>query len=388
MMLNPFLPHVLRYSTIFSLLCGGHLAAVQIRLRIPWGLPLGPGYDALPPQSFLVLALAAALGYLVGSLGLRRQQFVGFLLALGLAVVGSLWVLPDLSQLQLIYFGVASLALGIFILLWANRITKLDQAGFFAQLGKAWAGRHLLGLWLGYNIQARYTQTILGILWIVLLPLSTSIVLAVAFSEILQVRYDVPYISFFLAALIPFGLFNQSLLNSTNALIGKMGLLLQVPLPRAVLVLLVLGEALVDFAFTFAAMLLVNLVNGLPPSEAFIYLPLLLLILIAFSLGAMFFLSCLSLLIRDIPQLVAVLLQLLFYLTPILYGVKNIPDRLQVLVLLNPLASLMQAFRDVLVYRRPPDIITLYYPTVLAIAFLYAGYAFFLANEKRLADFA
>ncbi len=219
-----------------------------------------------------------------------------------------------------------------------------------------------------------------------LLPLATSVVLTIAFTQFLRIELDVPFIVFFLSALVPFGLFNQSVQNSTHAVVGAMGLINQIYFPREILVLVKLGEALVDLVFTFAAMLLVNALYGFWPNEMFLLLPVLVFILMVFSLGIMLFVSSLSVLVRDVPQLVAVGLQLIFYLTPILYPVESFPNDYHLLILINPIAPIVQAFRDAILYDKVPDIIVMYYPFVISMTLLFSGYAFFKANEDRFAD--
>jgi ABC-type polysaccharide/polyol phosphate export permease len=253
-------------------------------------------------------------------------------------------------------------------------------------LSRLWASRHLIRLWLGFNVQTRYSQTVLGILWIVLLPLATAAVLSLAFSQFLRVQLDVPFISFFLSGLVPWGVFNQGVLTGMRSVLAAGGLINQINFPREVLVLLALGEVVVDFLFTFAAMVVINAINGIFPNLYWLYLPFLFFVLVSFTLGLMLFLSSISMFVRDVPQLVGVALQLLFYLTPLLYPVSSIPDRFRVLLLLNPLAGLIQAFRDVIVYARPPDLLTLYYPFVAGVVLLYAGYSFFKAREESFAD--
>jgi lipopolysaccharide transport system permease protein len=253
-------------------------------------------------------------------------------------------------------------------------------------LSRLWKSRFLLTLWLRYNIQARYTQTILGIMWIIMMPLSTAFVLALAFSEFLRIQFAVPFVAFFLTGLLPWGLFSQGILTGTRSVVSSLGLASQVNFPREVVVLLALGESLVDMVFTFAATLVINAFYGIWPNLYYIYLPLLLFILVCVLLGLMLFLSCLSVVIRDIPQLVAVILQLLFYVTPILYPTENIPDKFRILILLNPLASLIQAFRDVILYSRAPDIATLVYPLAVGLVLLYLGYNYFKAHEEHLVD--
>jgi lipopolysaccharide transport system permease protein len=100
----------------------------------------------------------------------------------------------------------------------------------------------------------------------------------------------------------------------------------------------------------------------------------------------MFIVSWLSVIVRDIPQLISVLLQILFYLSPIIYPVGIIPQRFQFLVNLNPMALLITAYRDIFVYNRTPDWFSLVYPAALGIALLVFGYRHFKANEDRFAD--
>jgi lipopolysaccharide transport system permease protein len=392
-----------QYAANLLILIGAHLVAVQIRVKLPWGKWLGPEYDAQPPAIFGLLALSLAAAYGVAYVATRipgvnriavqrfaiTRQYRLLLVGVALSVLSVGVLLPDVSQLQLGYFAVVAAGLGLALIVWGGHLNPTHQPGeLFVHLARLWRSRYLPILWLRYSIQSRYSQTALGILWIVLLPLATAAVLALAFSQFLRIQLDVPFIAFFLSALVPWGLFHQGILNGMQSLLGRMGLINQVYFPREVLVLLVLGEAIVDLCFTFAAMLVVNAISGILPNANFAYLPFLLLILGCFTLGLMLFASCLAVLVRDIPQLVAVGLQLLFYLTPIIYPIESIPDQFRVLVLLNPMASVIQAFRDVIVYNRPPDVETLYYPLVTALALLYLGYTFFKANEERLADLA
>lgn len=381
-----------------ALLVGAHLVALQIRLRIPWGNSLGTEYQGDPPLiygialgtallTFLITAMAHRLG--THPLSRYRLTLLPTLTSLVLMALGVVVLLPDVSQLQMIYFGITGVVLALLTVAYPNRLMRHKPPGaLWANLRTLVTNRALVGLWLRYTIQARYSQTLLGILWIILLPLATSLVLALAFSQILRVEFGVPFVSFFLSGLVFWGLLSQGTLNGLTALVAKMGLLNQVPLPREIPVLLALGEALVDLIFTFGAMLIVNALNGIFPNAYYVYLIPLLAIFIAFTLGIMCIVSCLTVIVRDMPQLVSVILQLFFYLTPILYPVASIPDHLRVLVLINPLAGVIQGVRDVILYARPPDPLTLYYPAVVAAALLYTGYAFFLANKDRVTDYA
>ncbi len=118
----------------------------------------------------------------------------------------------------------------------------------------------------------------------------------------------------------------------------------------------------------------------------FVFLPVLLLIQVALMLGLMFTVSWLSVFVRDVPQLVSVFLQILFYLCPIIYPVSIVPHRYQFLINLNPMGLLIEAWRNVIVYDRMPDWFSLIYPAALAFGVLVFGYRHFKANEDRFAD--
>jgi lipopolysaccharide transport system permease protein len=382
---------------LFASFSGAMLLAVQLRLLLPFGKALASDYQAHFPALYVLLALVIIGIELLNRLLLQNTK-PGSLIsnthtasryfAIALASCAAiLLIFPDVSQLQLVYFFVMSIVLYALLIALPRRI-YLGNADHSLgdDLMKLWRGRALLRLWIAYNIRARYSQTILGILWIILLPLLTALILAVAFSQILRIQLDVPIVSFFLAGLVPFNLFNTSILNGTRAILNRLDLVTQVYFPREILVLLVLGEALVDFMFTFGAMIFINAGNGLLPNIYYLYLPLILLILLALALGTMLITSSLSLLVRDIPQLVGVFMQLLFYITPIIYPSESIPPSLRYIYVLNPMAAIVQAFRDVVVYSRPPDFVTLYYPIVLASVLLYLGYSVFKSVEGSMAD--
>jgi lipopolysaccharide transport system permease protein len=390
---------VLRFAAVLAILIGAMLVAVQMRLQIFAGKPLGPEYVALPGWIYPIMAGAAGAG--VGLIRLlertpplsrwkpARSQFAALVFALGASFLATAFLLPDVSLLQLTYYVMNGLVLGFLTILWPASVRRSPRGDSLPEhLKRLWHHRVLLRIWVRYNVQSRYSQTILGILWIVLLPLATSLVFAFLFSQIVRVDAGgVPFITFFLAALVPWGLFSQGIVTGTGSVLNMMSLINQVYFPREILVIVKLGEALVDLTFTFAAMLIINAANGIWPNAAFIYLPLLLAIQAALTLGLMFFISYLSVLVRDVPQLVNVILQLLFYLTPIIYPLQQIPERYRGLALLNPLAALIQAYRGIIAYGQPPDLISLHYPLVAAAALLYTGYMFFKANEGQLADF-
>ena len=379
-----------------SILLLAALIASYLRRAVPLGMVVDDRNRWPDPRIYLAIVFGLAVAHamrLVSDgtwLGRRRRRLrvplSGVVLAGGLVMV----VVPGHSRLQLGYFVALALLLILLIVPRADGTREtFHTQPFGASLTRLWANRSLLHLWVRYNVRSRYAQAILGILWIALLPLSTALIMTIAFSEIMRIPTgDAPYISFLLAGLVPWGLFSQSILAGTRSILNEMGLIKQAYFPREIIVLSALGEALVDASFMFGTMLLVNAVVGVWPNALYAALPLLVMIQLALSLGLMLLLSCLSVLIRDIPQLVTVLLQLALYLCPILYPLSIVPERYRFLIALNPFATLIEAYRGIIVYGRAPDWLSLLYPGALAVGILIFGYRFFKANEVRFADLA
>jgi ABC-type polysaccharide/polyol phosphate export permease len=384
------------YGALWMRIVGAMLVAVQMRLRIIAGKTLGSEYTAQPPALFVIITLSLAVA-LVSIWLFRRNgrwsqfaQFTTLMLAVIFTNMLTIIVLPDVSLLQLVYFSGFAALIGLITLIWTPVLNvRGSRATLAAHLQSLWENRVLLRMWVVYNVRSRYSQTLLGIAWIMLLPLATSSILAFVFSRIIRVIDigDTPYVTFFLSAMVVWHGFSQGVLNGTSSLLREMNLITQVYFPREIIVIVRLGEAIIDFAFTFTAMLIINAVIGVWPNANYVYLPLLFVIQCGFTLGLMFFLSTITVMVRDIPQLVSVGLQLLFYLSPILYAVNSIPQELRFLVLINPLALLIDAYRSIIAYNLAPDPVNLYYPVVIAGVLLYTGYIFFKANERRIADF-
>ena len=377
------------------ILIGAMLIAVQLRLGLPYGSTLPAAYSAQSLPLYLLLAVCA-LGAQAITVPLKRRwaasmakwQFYDLLLAITLMFFGTIVLFPELSLLQLFYAVIVAIAFGIMLILFPARVLRHRQRDVVQHLRILWDNRTLLAIWVRNNVRARYTQTALGILWIILLPLAQALTLAFVFGQFIRMDVgDVPYISFFLAALVPWSFFNQSIMNSTQSITSMMYLINQIYFPREILVLVKLGETLVDTAFMFAALLVIDLLVGVLPNGYYVYLPVLFAITICFTLGLTLFLSYLSVILRDIPQLLFVIMQLLFYLTPIVYPTTFVPPQYRFLFLINPLAPLVQGYRDIITYQQAPNWASLYYPFVASLVLLYLGYSFFKAYERRLADF-
>ena len=377
-----------------AILMVAYVIATYFRQTLPVGKYVGDDYTWFSPSIYAVVALGALIGH-VATLPLwarertpsQRDRLAAAFLGLGAALILLGVLLPLQSGLQKGYFaGAAAVLLLLIVPVPAAAHSDEGLPSFAANLRRLRANRGLLRIWVQYNVQSRYAQAFLGILWIILLPLSSALVMNIVFSELLKVQTDVPFISFLLVGLVCWGLFNQAISAGMRSILGAMGLVNQIYFPREIIVLSALGEAMVDAFFMLVATIVINAVVGIYPTLYFLLLPFVIVIQLAFCLGLMFVVSWLSVLVRDIPQLVSVLLQILFYLCPIIYPLAALPEHFQPLIALNPLAALINAYRDLIIYGRLPDFLSLVYPTALAMGVLIFGYRLFKSNEDRFAD--
>lgn len=377
-----------------AILMVAYVIATYFRQTLPIGNFVGENYTWFRPTIYAVIALGAIIGHVATfplwtrnrSLS-QRDRLAAAFLSLGATLVLLSVLLPLQSGLQKSYFaGAAALLLLLIVPVPAAAHSDEGLPSLSANLGRLRANSGLLRIWVQYNVQSRYAQAFLGILWIILLPLSSALVMNIVFSELLKVPTDVPFISFLLVGLSGWGLFNQSIAAGMRSILGAMGLVNQIYFPREIIVLSALGEAMVDAFFMLVATVVINAIVGIYPTIYFLLLPFVIIIQLAFCLGLMFIVSWLSVLVRDVPQLISVLLQLLFYLCPVIYPVQSLPPRLQPLLALNPLSTLINAYRDLIIYGRLPDLLSLVYPAALAVGVLIFGYRLFKSNEDRFAD--
>ncbi len=386
------------HLSIFVLLMCAHLIAVQMRLRVNMGTPLGPDYVAQPLFVFVILGLAAVMSTYV-AVWVRRQyhirrsrrvHYLNLMIATGLTFFSVSAFLPDVSLLQNLYFVLLAILFGLITIWWTPTLPDADEVSTLAfHLQKLYERRTLLRLWTVTNVQARYQQAWLGILWIMLLPLAQSLIMAFVFANILNRGEvgDVPFVSFFLAGVTAWSFFMKGVNKSARSIVGNKGIISKVYFPREILILVDLAEALIDAFFMFVTLIVINLVVGVPLTAYMLFVPLIVVVQCILIIGLMLHISYLGVFVRDTAELVTIVMRLLFYLTPVLYGIAMLPERVQSLLMLNPLASIINAYRDTIIYQQPPDFVSLYYPLVVGVLLMYTGYLSFKSKESILADY-
>ncbi len=262
---------------------------------------------------------------------------------------------------------------------------------------KGWLGINLRELWhyreLIYfltwrDIKVRYKQAALGVAWVILQPVLTTLITSVVFGYLLKVETggDLPYPVFTLAAQLPWHLFQLSLQKSSLSLVGNSNLITKIYFPRIIIPISSVLAVLVDFGISLLLLFGAMFIYKLPLTwNALWLIPLTLLAVLA-ALAVGLWLSALNVQYRDIQQVVPFLLQIWMYATPIIYPITIIPEGLiRNIYSLNPMVGVVQGFRWALLGGAAPDM-SLLYSGIAVIVLLISGLYFFRRMEKTFAD--
>jgi ABC-2 type transport system permease protein len=233
------------------------------------------------------------------------------------------------------------------------------------------------------ELRVRYRRSFIGFAWTMLQPLLMMLVLQVAFSSIF--RFDlVNYPVFVLSGLLFWNFFSQSIVVSMNSLRANARLIQKLPVPKSVFPLSVVISGLINLLFALVPLLVMIVVTGHPLKPALLFLPISILIAGLFTLGAGLLLAPLSAFFYDIVELVGVGLQLLMFLTPIMYPMTIVPEEMRWIVRYNPVRSILEVFRDPIYYSKVPPLSHLSVALGLALLFLVVGIVAFRRTSRKI----
>lgn len=247
--------------------------------------------------------------------------------------------------------------------------------------------RELLHMWTLREIKVRYKQSLLGAAWAVLQPLGLMLMFSAVFSYLTRMPTEgTPYPIFSYTALLPWTFLATSISFAAPSMINNLNLISKVYFPREILPVAVVIAAFIDFLVASLVLTGMFVYYRLPLTLSLMWLPLILAIQIALTLGIVFFLSALSVKYRDVRFVVPLLLQLWMFASPIIYPASLIPARLRDLYSLNPMVGLINAFRAVALHGQHPEWTSLLLSASVSTLLLAAGYYYFKRCEASFAD--
>lgn len=245
----------------------------------------------------------------------------------------------------------------------------------------------LVKAWTVRTLRARYQQSALGWSWAVIQPIATVAVFTLVFTRVVPIDTSgVPYVVFAYAALVPWALLASALPDMAMSLVNNFNLVTKIYFPREALPIAALAARLVDFAISAALLAILVLALHAHVSHLWvIFLPLIFLIQLALILGLGLGAAALNVFYRDVDPVLKLVLQLWFYASPIIYPASLVPEQWQWLYFANPMAGVIEGYRDVLLDNRTPGW-HLLPAAVGSTLLLVVGYGFFRRVEGKFAD--
>jgi lipopolysaccharide transport system permease protein len=239
-----------------------------------------------------------------------------------------------------------------------------------------------------HRIKVRYKQSLLGLFWAILQPLSMMLIFSLIFSLIAKMPSEgAPYAIFAYTALLPWNYFSTAVSNATNSLVSHSQFVTKVYFPREILPITYVVAALFDFvvASTLLAALMIYYQVSLTLNVLYV-LPII-LVLSCFALAMSFFLSATQVRFRDIGVAVPLLLQLWLFATPVIYPFTAVPLRWRPFYVLNPMVGIIEGFRQVILRGAAPESRPLLFSAAISVVLLVASYLYFKRVESTIADF-
>ena len=239
-----------------------------------------------------------------------------------------------------------------------------------------------------HRIKVRYKQSVLGVFWAILQPLSMMLMFTFVFSLIARMPSEgAPYAIFAYTALLPWNYFSSAVSNATNSLVSHSQFVTKVYFPREILPITYVVGALFDFVVASTLMAGLMIYYHVSLTINALYAVPIILVLSCFALAMSFFFSATQVRIRDIGVAVPLLLQLWLFATPVIYPLSLVPQRLRPFYMLNPMVGVIENFRQVMLRGAAPETHSLMISAVVSVILLIASYLYFKRVEATMADF-
>ncbi|HNS63597.1 MAG TPA: ABC transporter permease [Anaerolineaceae bacterium] len=244
--------------------------------------------------------------------------------------------------------------------------------------------RELARQMISRSIKTRYKRSALGVIWTMLNPLLTMLVLTIVFSTLFRFQIE-HYPVYILSGLLAWNFFA----STTNLAMGEMlwsgDLLKRIYLPKAIFVVSTTGSGLVNMGLSMVPLLIIMLITRTPITSSMLILPVSILALTIFAMGVGFILSTIVVYFQDIMPIYEVVLMMGMYATPIIYPPEIIPERFQFITKLNPVYYFVRCFQEPIFKGQIPSLETWITTFLIAIFTLIVGWYIF---TRKVSEYA
>jgi lipopolysaccharide transport system permease protein len=227
-----------------------------------------------------------------------------------------------------------------------HALIKSEEAGVQLNLGELWYYRELLYFLTLRDIKVRYKQTLMGLAWVIIQPLTTMLIFTLVFNRF--VRLDagpLPYPLFALSGLLLWLFFANAVTNSTNSLVSNANLITKVYFPRMFIPAASVGAGIVDLSVAFLLLIVMFFYYGVTLTSNLLLLPLFIFMMTSLALGVGLLSAALTVKYRDLRHALPFLIQLWMFASPVIYPASIVPERWKWLLTINPVAGIIEGFR-------------------------------------------
>lgn len=243
----------------------------------------------------------------------------------------------------------------------------------------------LVFIWREFLI--RYRQSVMGVLWAVLQPVSMMLLFVLVFGVILKTESKgYPFSLFFLAGVLPWTFFAGSTTYAIPCLANNFNLITKIYFPREIIPLSGVSINFIDYLIGFAVYGVLILIYGIPLTINFFWVIPLLLLLILFTTSISYLLAALNVYYRDVKLASNFIIQFLFFATPVIYSIDQVDNHWKFLLFLNPLTFIVEGMRRVTLEGRSIVLWQLVLETLLVMVFYVLVYKVFIRIERAFAD--
>ena len=247
--------------------------------------------------------------------------------------------------------------------------------------------RELLKTSVKKDIGGKYKHSFLGVLWSFINPLLQILVYALIFPLVMKNGGSYKdYTVFMVCGLIPWAYFTTVINRASFIMIENGNILKKVYFPRSILPLSLVTSETINFLVSCIIILAFIVIKGFGISKFILFFPLVLLIQYVLLLGIALIFSAVTVYMRDIQHFIGVVLQLLFYATPIVYSIDTIPENFRWILKWNPMTYIIEGYRAIFYNQTMPDLKSLGVLGIISIIILIVGYQLFNKLQKRFAE--
>jgi lipopolysaccharide transport system permease protein len=254
-----------------------------------------------------------------------------------------------------------------------------------------WQYRYFILSSIRGELKGRFARSYLGGFWFILHPLAQALIFSIVLAEVLRAKLPnmdstAAYPIYLLSGMAAWSLFSEILNRSLTIFIEQSSALKKIAFPRLCLPVIVWGGAIVNHLLLLIAIAVIFLFFGHSPGVAWIYVipGIVLISALAFGLGV--FLGIINVFVRDVGQVMTVVMQLWFWLTPVVYPKSAVPETFRWVIDANPMTGLVEIYQSALLLNQAPNFMNLLPSAVIGVVAVFASFVLFRRASPELVD--